>query len=175
MLYYVRMRVYLGPIVRALTACVLAATLGAVGASPVQARGGWRDCEALIVQNGQMQILPSLSALGRAERGEISRDSTGLFIQVRHGRCATARSLLAAVVVAPDESTALADGGFRVRSVRGLGSLPRLGPAYRLLASRGHTLVQYVRLGRLGFGGGLGGRVRAGPWPRAKVGCRLTR
>jgi hypothetical protein len=157
---------------RVLTAVFVVAV--AAGGAPGDARAAaaWQDCDALIVENGQMRIVPSVAIVTGEERDRAPRETTALFIKVRHGRCATAWSLVRAVVTAPDESTALAAHGFRVRSVRGLGALPYLGPAYRLRASRRRTYVRYVRLGRLAFGGGLGARANDGPWPRDRAGCR---
>ena len=159
-------------IVVLLVAAVVATPTAVVGASVAKADTSWRDCRSLIVANGEAQTLPSLTVLTALEQGTASPDAVALFVKARHERCATAWALASAALQAPDESTALDQRGFRVRSVRRLGSLPLLGPAYQLVASRGRAAVRYVRLGRLGFGGSLGGQTSAGPSPPKRAGCR---
>ena len=133
---------------RLAAAVVLALTAALSLAAPAGAQSGWHNCDAMILDGGRVEVVPSPFIVGGApERGGFPRPTTAFFIQVRRGTCATARGLLHDLLASSDESIALGERGFGVRWVR---DFPRVAgsPTYRVSTFRGRTLVRYVRFGR---------------------------
>jgi hypothetical protein len=127
---------------------VLAVLLLLALAPAAHARAGWRDCDAMIVDQGRVEVYPSIYIVnGAPERRGFPKASTAFFIQIRGGGCATARNLVRAVLAAPDESATLLRSGFRLVSAEDFVRLSKSGPTYRVLARRGSKRVRYVRFG----------------------------
>ena len=61
---------------RALAAAFIVAVVAGGGPGDARAAAAWRDCDALIVENGQMRIVPSVAVLTGGERNLASRETT---------------------------------------------------------------------------------------------------
>ncbi len=130
----------------AVVAAIVTALLAGVPAA--EARPAWRTCDAMIVDGGRVELIPSIAVIdGLPERGGFPKASTAFFPQVRGGRCRVVWALLREVLVKSDESAALTGAGFRLLSSTDFTRLSRLGPTYRVTARGRGALVRYVRFG----------------------------
>jgi hypothetical protein len=133
---------------RLVLALALVTAFACLASPPAQAQTGWRNCDAMIIEGGRVELIPSVAIIGGLpERGGFPKASTSFAIQVRGRGCAAAWRLVQSVLSSPDESAALTGAGYRLLSSTDFGRFTRLGPTYRVTARRGGTLVRYVRFG----------------------------
>ena len=81
-------------ILRSLGVVAALVTALLAGVPAAEARPAWRTCDAMIVDGGRVEIIPSGAIIdGLPERGGFPKSSTAFFPQVRvgaarwHGRC----------------------------------------------------------------------------------------